>query len=239
MQGPQGIQGIQGPTGIQGPRGLQGPAGIQGLRGLEGIQGIQGVQGIQGPPGPQGPPGSQGPQGVTGPQGIEGPQGPGFAAISNPDTGRVLTADETSDITAIAQPGLIFDSVNTRLGIGVYGPNFQLELNEDSAAKPTTTTWTVSSDERIKQEIEYANVDQCYATIKELPLRRFAWNPEYIPVTEDRHCLGFIAQEVKEFFSELGNNSSERKIQDCGFSQFEHGPNLQNDVRSVAKSDRG
>ena len=185
---------------MQGQRGIQGPQGIQGIRGLEGTQGIQGIQGVQGPAGPAGPQGIQGIQGPTGPQGIEGPPGPGFSAIYNPDIGRVLTADELSDSTAIAQAGLIFDSVNTRLGIGVYGPNFQLELNQDSAAKPTTTTWTVSSDARIKEDIQTADIERCYETMKAIPLRRFGWKEENMPKVEDRHCLGFIAQEVKPHF---------------------------------------
>ena len=185
---------------MQGQRGIQGPIGPQGIQGLEGIQGIQGIQGVQGPAGPAGPQGVQGNQGPTGPQGVEGPQGPGFSAIYNPDIGRVLTADGLSDSTAIAQAGLIFDSENTRLGIGVYGPNFQLELNQDSAAKPNTTTWTVSSDKRIKEDIQTADITRCYETMKALPLRRFGWKPDMMPKVEDRHCLGFIAQEVKPYF---------------------------------------
>jgi len=39
------------------------------------------------------------------------------------------------------------------VGIGTTSPSYQLQLSSDSAAKPSTNTWTVSSDERIKRNI--------------------------------------------------------------------------------------
>lgn len=43
---------------------------------------------------------------------------------------------------------------NVRVGIGVgQTPAFQLELATNSAAKPTSTVWTVPSDERLKKDI--------------------------------------------------------------------------------------
>jgi hypothetical protein len=43
---------------------------------------------------------------------------------------------------------------NGRLGIGINTPSYQLQLSTDSAAKPTTNTWTIASDERIKTNIQ-------------------------------------------------------------------------------------
>jgi hypothetical protein len=43
---------------------------------------------------------------------------------------------------------------NGRLGIGINTPSYQLQLSGDSAAKPTTNTWTIASDERIKTNIQ-------------------------------------------------------------------------------------
>ena len=90
-----------------------------------------------------------------------------------------------------------------RVGIGVANPTtFQLTLSQDSAGKPTTNTWTISSDQRIKKDIVDADLTICYDNIKNLRLRRFEWDPEYYDesITKDRHSLGFIAQEVKERF---------------------------------------
>ncbi len=38
----------------------------------------------------------------------------------------------------------------TNVGIGVSAPAYQLQLSTDSAAKPGTSTWTIASDERLK-----------------------------------------------------------------------------------------
>jgi hypothetical protein len=83
--------------------------------------------------------------------------------------------------------------------VGVTSPSFTLQLGSDSAAKPTTNTWTVSSDERIKKDIVSANLTICLSTIQQIPLRYFAWDSAYYnnDVTKDRHAIGFIAQEVK------------------------------------------
>jgi len=44
--------------------------------------------------------------------------------------------------------------INTgNVGIGTTSPTAQLELSTDSAKKPTTNTWTIASDARIKTAI--------------------------------------------------------------------------------------
>ncbi len=42
---------------------------------------------------------------------------------------------------------------NGNVGLGAFNPTFRLQLGSDSAAKPTTSTWTISSDRRIKTNI--------------------------------------------------------------------------------------
>jgi hypothetical protein len=228
-QGLQGIQGIPGPQGIQGPTGLQGiqgipgERGIQGLRGLQGLQGLQGIQGIQGPygaqgaggargargpigtTGPAGPVGAQGqagiqgPAGPTGPQGVQGLQGVGFD-ITNPANYRILTATGSAGFAAAAQSNMTFDGTNLivtgNVGIGKT-PGYQLELSTDSAAKPTTTTWTTTSDARVKSGVQPADLAQCIESMKRIPLKRFEWQLSNV---HDRHCLGFLAQDVEPVF---------------------------------------
>jgi len=41
-----------------------------------------------------------------------------------------------------------------RVGIGTTGPTYQLELSTDSAGKPTSGTWTVVSDKRLKTDVK-------------------------------------------------------------------------------------
>lgn len=50
--------------------------------------------------------------------------------------------------------GFVSISGNTfNVGIGTSEPAYQLQLSTDSAAKPTTNTWTVPSDIRVKKDI--------------------------------------------------------------------------------------
>jgi len=47
---------------------------------------------------------------------------------------------------------MVLDSTGN-LGIGVTAPTFQLQLSQNSAAKPGSNTWTVSSDARLKKNM--------------------------------------------------------------------------------------
>ena len=91
---------------------------------------------------------------------------------------------------------------NLCLGIGTASPTVQLELSTDGARKLTTTTWTTGSDQRIKTDIQSANLLTCYDTVKSIDLKYFKWN---FPVesnvsVDDKHSLGFIAQDVRAVF---------------------------------------
>jgi hypothetical protein len=112
-----------------------------------------------------------------------------------------------------AQSGVVI--VDAKLGLGVNSPSYQLQLSTDSAAKPTTSTWTISSDQRIKTNITRADSQQCYRIVKELPLRRVAWDVEKMPDVRDRQCLGFLAQEVAHVFP-----NSVVETSAYGFSDF-------------------
>ena len=114
------------------------------------------------------------------------------------------------------------------LGIGTMAPTYQLQLATDSAAKPSTNTWTISSDERLKENIELANIDICFDVIKNLPLKRYKWKDEIYShdQVQDRVKLGWIAQDVKnvfpkatvekdEIFSPTGKKEDEIEIKNC------------------------
>ncbi|OFZ35253.1 MAG: hypothetical protein A3D17_08605, partial [Bdellovibrionales bacterium RIFCSPHIGHO2_02_FULL_40_15] len=45
---------------------------------------------------------------------------------------------------------LLLNSNGGNVGIGLATPTYQLQLSTDSAAKPGTSTWTIASDERLK-----------------------------------------------------------------------------------------
>jgi hypothetical protein len=61
---------------------------------------------------------------------------------------------------------------------------------------------TGSSDIRLKNNIVQADQMLCYSTIQSMNLHYFEWSDEYFKHTgmHDKHALGFIAQEVKQYF---------------------------------------
>jgi hypothetical protein len=106
---------------------------------------------------------------------------------------------------------------NGNIGIGTNTPTYQLQLSSDSAAKPSTNTWTVSSDERLKTNIQLADLDICYNIIKNLPLKRYTWKDEVYTVEEvpDRSKLGWIAQDVESVIPKAVEKVSMLGYEDC------------------------
>jgi hypothetical protein len=119
--------------------------------------------------------------------------------------------------------------LNTRggsVGIGLTNPTYQLQLTNDSAAKPTTSTWTVSSDQRLKQDITLADTQRCMEIIKAVPLKRYTWRPEVYTTEQvkDRSKLGWIAQDVEQVFPKAVGQ--QRFVYDQQWSTTETGRTL-------------
>eukprot|EP00798_Chlamydomonas_sp_ICE-L_P031005 gene31005-biopygen5603 len=126
----------------------------------------------------------------------------------------------TPGTSAVAVSGSM--SLSGRLGVGetLLGtePAFSLQLVRDSAAKPSSSTWTVTSDRRIKENICNADLERCYEIVREVPLRRFSWRKDvYTPdqVGNDRSKLGWIAQEVQAVFPKAVSTQSMFGMDDC------------------------
>lgn len=47
---------------------------------------------------------------------------------------------------------MVIDSTG-KVGIGLTNPTFQLQLSQNSAAKPTSSSWTIASDARLKKDM--------------------------------------------------------------------------------------
>ena len=87
------------------------------------------------------------------------------------------------------------------VGIGMEASSYQFQLSTNSAAKPTSSTWTISSDRRIKEDIVDADLDTCLENVKKLKLKYYKLRDDIIeldPMFKDAHRLGWIAQEVEE-----------------------------------------
>ena len=107
--------------------------------------------------------------------------------------------------------------LGSNVGIGLSNPAYQLQLSTDSAAKPSTSTWTISSDERIKDNIILADLDRCYEIIKSIPLKKYTWKYEIYSddQVKDRSKLGWIAQDVEMFFPKAVEKINQFGIEDC------------------------
>ena len=94
--------------------------------------------------------------------------------------------------------GRVFASDN--VGLGVADPAFALHLSTDSAAKPTSNTWTISSDRRLKKNIR--PIDSALAKLMALRGVTYQWkNPESQGDMTGTYT-GMIAQDVEKVFPE-------------------------------------
>ena len=59
-----------------------------------------------------------------------------------------------------------------------------------------------ASDPLLKEEIEAADLARCYATVEQLPLRRYKYIDRYLSTfnSKDAHRLGFLATELEQVF---------------------------------------
>jgi alpha-tubulin suppressor-like RCC1 family protein len=119
----------------------------------------------------------------------------------NITTGTTLSPPVATFLSIVAQTtslsgGIIIPSYPLGIGrVPVYPYN--IDLSSDSARKLTTSVWTTGSDERIKTDIQTANLARCAEIVDSLDLKYFQWiSSEHT----DRHALGWIAQDVQEFF---------------------------------------
>lgn len=83
---------------------------------------------------------------------------------------------------------------------GTYGGlyvNKNLEIGGAYAWKASGTTWSVSSDERVKENIVTASLKTCYDSLKNISLKRFNYTEDFSSSPlHDVNQLGWVAQEV-------------------------------------------
>jgi len=139
-----------------------------------------------------------------------------------------MRLDAVTGLVTIAQNLTVSGTGNTTIagnvGIGMT-PGHLLDLVADDAGKPSTNTWTIVSDERLKDNIQLADLKRCYEIVKNLPLKRFTWKDDvYTPEqVKDRSKLGWISQDVKDVFPKgvsQGKFSSKQQVED-GIEEYE------------------
>ena len=85
---------------------------------------------------------------------------------------------------------------NGNVGIGTTSPSYQLQLSLDSAAKPSTNTWTIASDSRIKQDIRpFSDGLSVLANINPIWYR---YNGKGGFSADGKDYIGVVAQDIMQ-----------------------------------------
>jgi len=104
-----------------------------------------------------------------------------------------------------------YNSSNTNVyhmglvGIGTKSPEYHLDVRGTiysslgGYTSSALTKWSVLSDRRIKENIVKASYDKCLENVKNIELYNFNFKDNCVN-TNDRHQLGFIAQEVQQVY---------------------------------------
>jgi hypothetical protein len=119
--------------------------------------------------------------------------------LNSDDGGKVFFSVGTGTLMTLVGRG------QRRVGIGTESPSFQLQLSSDSAAKPSTNTWTISSDERVKTNIQ--NYTKGLEVIEQIRPVTYEYNGKggFSELTGSGG-IGIIAQEVSGVLPEVINS---------------------------------
>jgi len=108
-----------------------------------------------------------------------------------------------------------------RVAIGFAAtPSYALHLNTDSAAKPTSNTWTISSDARVKEVV--GPYTRGVADIMALEPKRYRLNGAFGSVDDGREHVSVIAQEAQATWPEM-------------IGTYEHTDKDEDDVETVTE----
>ena len=91
------------------------------------------------------------------------------------------------------------------VGIGTTSPEYTLDVRGSIYSSiggytgSTLITWSITSDRRIKENIVKASYEKCLENVNKIELYNFSFKDNCVN-TNDKHQLGFIAQEVREVY---------------------------------------
>lgn len=91
-------------------------------------------------------------------------------------------------------------STTGNVGVGTQSPAYLLQLSADSAAKPSTNTWTIASDARLKTVL--GNYEKGLDAICALRPVRYQYNGLGGMAADGKEHISIVAQEAQEVFPE-------------------------------------
>lgn len=113
------------------------------------------------------------------------------------------------------QDQIYMDMNYGRLGIGVAAPGYQIELSQNSAAKPGSGTWTVLSDKRLKSDVK--GFSDGLAAVRGIKPVTFHYNASSGYDTKPEY-VGVLAQDLQAIAPYMVKESkitdAEGKVQD-------------------------
>ena len=153
-----------------------------------------------------------------------------ISAQSIPSTGSSINSSTVSIRYSLINPikqgaQWTYNSLNTsvyhmgNVGIGTTNPGYQLDVRGNiysstgGLTQSGLTTWTVLSDRRIKENIVKASYEKCLENVNKIELYNFNFKDNCVN-TNDKHQLGFIAQEVREVYPKAINVITNEKIEE-------------------------
>lgn len=118
------------------------------------------------------------------------------------------TANGTGDLAFVARAAAGDTSLTERMritsggnvGIGTASPAYQLQISTDSAAKPSTNTWTIASDARLKTVL--GDYEKGLDAICALRPVRYEYNGLGGMVADGKEHISIVAQEAQDVFPE-------------------------------------
>jgi hypothetical protein len=106
---------------------------------------------------------------------------------------------KTNNSPTTAWSKFVAEDANGNVGIGTSSPSFRLQLATDSAAKPSTNTWTIASDARIKENVRpYTKGLDAIAAINPV-IYDYNGTAGFEKIKDN---IGVIAQQIQEVVPE-------------------------------------
>jgi hypothetical protein len=129
------------------------------------------------------------------PQGFGTAEGIMYAALAGASDRFAIydTVAKTNELLTVKGSG--------NVGIGTTNPGYQLQLSLDSAAKPTSNTWTIASDARIKDVV--GAYTRGLAEILQINPILYTYKPDNaLGIVDPGTHIGIIAQDIQQVIPE-------------------------------------